>query len=146
MAGNRVEMPHPVPPLAEVSGTVNFNEKGPPQRTCSPALRQGRRHDQRRHRRKRHDFNCRLGLDRRQGHQLLRPDPDRRGRPLARQGHHALCGDDTITPGSGVTVTAQSSLKGVSIALPAPLMKPASANWPMRFSASPITIRQEPGS
>ena len=146
MAGNRVEMPHPVPPLAEVSGTVNFNEKGASAKNV--LARPFGKEDA--------TINvvtagngtisiAASGSIDVKDINYFAPTPIVADVLSHAKGTTPFVATTTITPGSGVTVTAQSSLKGVSIALPAPLMKPASASWPMRFSASPITIRQEPG-
>lgn len=50
-----------------------------------------------------------------------------------------------IKKGAGVTVTARSSLKGVSVDLPAPLAKEADSTWDTTFSLTPVNLRDGAG-
>lgn len=50
-----------------------------------------------------------------------------------------------VKKGSGVTVSARSSLEGVAINLPAPLNKRADQAWDTSFSFTPVTLNKKEG-
>lgn len=146
MAGNRVDMPRPIPPLSEVTGTVNFTEKGASAKNVLAKPFAGE------------DASVNVvtsadgtisitaaGAVNVADINYFAPTPVVADILSHARGTTPFVATTTISRKTGVTITAQSSLQGVSLDLPAPMNKSAQQSWPLRFSASPVSIRREPG-
>ncbi len=141
LSDNTVAMAHPVPPLTQVWGTVNFSEKGADAKRIT-AKAWGR------------DVSANLATTRDgtlsftlSGRAAPENIPYFADVAILKEALTHFSGDTTfvgtvnIASGSGVSVTVQSNLEGVACDLPAPLAKKASERWPAAFALTPITGR-----
>ncbi len=146
MAGNRVEMPHPVPPLAEVTGTVHFTEKGAFAQNvlAKPFAKEDATVNVVTSSDGTISITASGSIDIADAGYFADVPVVKRILGYA-SGTTPFVATTTISRKTGVTVTAQSSLNGVELKLPAPLNKPANTNWPLRFSATPVTINKQHG-
>lgn len=147
MSGNHVEMPRPIPPLAEVQGTVRFNEKGASaQRVLAKPF--GKEDS---------TVNVITAQDgtisvTASGSIDVADIGWFADTPIVRtllehaSGTTPYLATVAVSRKKGVTVTAQTPLTGVSINLPEPLKKSAEQRWPVRFSSTPVAIAGETGT
>ena len=141
LSENAVAMAHPVPPLTEVWGTVNFSEKGADAKRVT-AKAWGR--DVSAHLATTRDGTLSFTLSGRAAPENI---PYFADVALLKEalthfsGDTAFVGTVNIMPGRGVSVTVQSNLEGVASDLPAPLAKKAAERWPAAFALTPISGR-----
>ena len=147
MSGNRIEMPHPIPPLAEVQGTVRFSEKGATaQRVLAKPF--GKEDS---------TINVITAQDgtisvTASGSIDVADIGWFADTPVVKtllkhaSGTTPYLATVAVSRKNGVTVTAQAPLAGVSVNLPEPLRKSATTRWPVRFSSTPVTIAGQPGT
>ena len=146
LAGNSIDMGKPVPPLTDVEGSVEFTERGATARRL--VARPFGHGDAVANITTTDDGAFTITAS---GTADVRDLTYFTEEPAFAEVMRRVSGSApfvttvSIQPGRGVSVTAQSSLKGVTSTMPAPLNKTADESWPLDVVFSPVEINRNKG-
>lgn len=133
---NVLAMPWPVPPVTDLTGRVTFTEKGAwAERVTAKAFSR----DATLNMHTEEDGTISLafsGLAQPRSVSYFNNNPILAEALTHVKGETSYVGAVSISPATGVSVSVQSDLKGVSTDLPSPLNKSAGSVWPLTFAFS----------